>query len=213
MTLDRAWTFHAHLHEIDPSGGTLRCRRDLMIQHQMAPVGPHKLGLATTRSTANERRQRIAALCQDATTGLESSIRVLVDEDTVRREDVRVVVAVVATGVDAVRVAIDQLRDLLIVERRKRALLRLNWSRSKLDSSSHERQHTRTNKRSNQFQIRHDISMRHTCSINSQSPIPMACPGSWSLGLGSQTDFSEDHSPGLAGRRRSARPESAAADE
>ena len=37
---------------------------------------------------------------------------------------IRVVVAVVRAGIDAVRVAVDELRDLLIVERRQRARLR-----------------------------------------------------------------------------------------
>ena len=58
------------------------------------------------------------------------------------REDVRVVVAVVGAGVDAVRVAIDQLRDLLIVERGERPLLRLHSGGAELDSSSHERHST-----------------------------------------------------------------------
>src|SRR6185295_11363050 len=114
----------------------------------------------------DQRRQRFAPLRQDATTCLETGVGVLVDEDTVWREDVSVVVAIVGARVDAVRVAIDQLRDLLVVEGAERTLLRLHGSGSKRNSSGHERKQTRTSKLSNEFQVRHEVSMRHTHSRN-----------------------------------------------
>src|SRR5690606_9746140 len=66
--------------------------------------------------------------------------RVLVDEDAVLGEQIRVVVAVVRAGVDAVRVTVDQLGDLEIVERGQlRGRLRLSRRAAELEAAGEER--------------------------------------------------------------------------
>ena len=123
VPIDAAGAAHPELHEIDPPFRALGRRGDLVIQHQVAPVGPDELRLAALRAAADELRERVAALREHAAAGGVARVGVLVDELPVGREHVRVVVAVAAARVDAVRVAVDELRDLLVVERRQRAAL------------------------------------------------------------------------------------------
>src|SRR5690606_17694433 len=73
----------------------------------------------------DERGERLSALREHAAAGRETCIREGVDEDTVLGEEIRVVVAVVCARVDRVGVAVHELRNLVIVERRQRGGLRV----------------------------------------------------------------------------------------
>ena len=102
VAIDAAWTSHPELHEIDSSRRASRRRGDLMVQHQMAPVRPHQLGLAAPRSAADQGRKRLASLCQNPPALAEAVIGIPVDENTVSGEHISVVVAIVPAGVDTV---------------------------------------------------------------------------------------------------------------
>src|ERR671913_23639 len=121
---DAAGAIHAELHEVDAAGSAVRRRGDLVVQHQMAPIRPDELRFAAAAAAADERGESIAPLSEDAAAGGKPCVGVAVDEYAVGRKNVRIVVAVFRTRVDAVCVAVDELRNLLIVERRQRAGLR-----------------------------------------------------------------------------------------
>ena len=85
-----------------------------MVGHEVTPIGPDQLGLASLRSTAYQRRQRLAPLCQHAPALAKALIGILIDENTVGGKDIRVVVSVVGARVDPVGVAVRELNDLLV---------------------------------------------------------------------------------------------------
>src|SRR6187551_265519 len=54
VTLSRTGPLHSKLHEIDSSFRSFGRCRDFVIEHDMTPVGPHQLGLATLRSPSHQ---------------------------------------------------------------------------------------------------------------------------------------------------------------
>jgi hypothetical protein len=94
-----------------------------VVEHDVAPVGPHEFGLTSLRASAHQFGKCLAALCERAAAGGETRVGVLVDEYAIGGEDVGVIVAVAAAGINAVRITVDELRDLRIIQSRERTTL------------------------------------------------------------------------------------------
>src|SRR5262245_54662705 len=94
VALNRSRSLHAHLHKIDSPFGAFRSGRYFVIEHEMTPVGPHEFGLASTRTSTDEFCEGVPAFCQGASARGKTSVRVLVDENAVRGEDIGVVITI-----------------------------------------------------------------------------------------------------------------------
>src|SRR5579862_3899657 len=79
---------------------------------------------AAERSTTNHLRQLLAAFCENHSAFREAVRGDLVDENAVGSVQIRVIEAIIGTCIDGLSIAVRELPDLRVVERRKRRRFR-----------------------------------------------------------------------------------------
>jgi hypothetical protein len=116
-------TLLADHNEVNATGSTLRRGRDHRVDHEVTPVLPADI-LAAALTTSGNIREGLAPDGPHESLMRESFLGKVIDERAVIREDIRIVVTVVCTGIDRVCIAIHELLDLIVIERGQSRLVR-----------------------------------------------------------------------------------------
>ena len=118
----------------------------------------------SARASADELGKRVAPFCKHSAALAITRIGIVVRERAVAREEIGVVVTVVRAGIDAVRIAINEPGDLLVIECGQRGALRVRDGREIAAPHKIRERAEREDERGKWLPIRHDGSFGGRCA-------------------------------------------------